>query len=73
MPGRLDKTKKMLACEEHYGLPIEDILLRLLNDGGLDFAAKELDMSITGVWFWIQRLGIKQEWVSIWDEKEVTS
>lgn len=61
--GIIKKTKKMRREEERLGKPLEEIIPEIYkrNDGDMELTASEMGLSMSTLYQWIPRLGLRLE------------
>ena len=63
MPRR--KTKKMIAVEERFKQPLEEMLPPMVTENGLSATADELGVSKATLGYWLLKLGINVQRVAL--------
>ena len=59
------KTKKMIAVEERFKQPLEEILPPMVTENGLSATADELGVSKATLGYWLLKLGINVQRVAL--------
>ncbi len=59
------KTKKMLAVEEKFNRPLEEMLPPMVTENGLSATADELGVSKATLGYWLLKLGINVQRVAL--------
>ncbi len=65
MEARVRKTKLMKEVEAKFQRPLESLLLDLVNQHGLSYAAGELGVSTATIGYWMLKLGIRYRRVAV--------
>ena len=59
------KTKKMIAVEEKFKQPLEEMLPPMVTENGLSATADELGVSKATLGYWLLKLGINVQRVAL--------
>ena len=59
------KTKKMIAVEERFKQPLEEMLPPMVTENGLSATADELGVSKATLGYWLLKLGINVQRVAL--------
>ena len=59
------KTKKMIAVEERFQQPLEEMLPPRVTENGLSATAEELGVSKATLGYWLLKLGINVQRIAL--------
>lgn len=59
------KTKKMVAVEERFDVPLEKMLPPLVTENGLSATADQIGVSKATLGYWLLKLGIDVQRVAL--------
>ena len=59
------KTKKMIAVEERFKQPLEEMLPPMVTENGLSATADELGVGKATLGYWLLKLGINVQRVAL--------
>ena len=59
------KTKKMVAVEERFDVPLEKMLPPLVTENGLSATAEQIGVSKATLGYWLLKLGIDVQRIAL--------
>jgi hypothetical protein len=67
----MKKTKLMRQVEEHFGIPLEKLVLETIQAYGLTDSALFLGVKIPTLYYWALKMGVRTRWVALSPGEEI--